>query len=80
MYPDLSFFFTRSSVKFLGIGEFRKNVETEILYIPDANHLNFGRRWRLLNSLKLREGITHEGDSLERAGASHAQDVARDIV
>jgi hypothetical protein len=29
----------------------------------------------LLNSLKLREGITHEGDSLERAGASHAQEM-----
>lgn len=36
---------------------------------------NFCRRWRLLNSLKLREGITHEGDSLERAGASHAQEM-----
>eukprot|EP00435_Cladocopium_sp_Y103_P017354 s93_g4.t1 len=35
----------------------------------------FDRRWRLLNSLKLREGITHEGDSLERAGASHAQEI-----
>lgn len=32
------------------------------------------RRWRLFRALQLREGITHESDSLERAGASHAQE------
>lgn len=35
----------------------------------------FDRRWRLFRALQLREGITHESDSLERAGASHAQEI-----
>lgn len=35
----------------------------------------FDRRWRLLKSVMLREGVAHETDALERAGASMAQEI-----
>ena len=31
----------------------------------------------MLSSLKIRQGIAHETDSLERAGAARAQDIAQ---
>ncbi|CAE7265278.1 unnamed protein product [Symbiodinium pilosum] len=35
----------------------------------------FDRRWRMLSSLKIRQGIAHETDSLDRAGAMRAQEI-----
>ncbi|CAE6963500.1 unnamed protein product [Symbiodinium natans] len=35
----------------------------------------FDRRWRMLSSLKIRQGIAHDTDSLDRAGASRAQEI-----
>jgi len=39
-------------------------------------HLSFfDRRWRMLNWLSLREGLAHDTDALERAGAGRAEEI-----
>ena len=38
--------------------------------------LVYRRRWRMLSSLKIRQGIAHDTDALDRAGAVRAEDTA----
>ncbi|CAJ1451869.1 unnamed protein product, partial [Effrenium voratum] len=54
--------------------EMRQEITTYFYSLWEKLYF-FDRRWRMLKALTLREGITHESDSLERSGASAAQDI-----
>ncbi|CAE7489512.1 unnamed protein product [Symbiodinium microadriaticum] len=50
--------------------------EIQQYFLQLWEHMSFfDRRWRMLSSLKIRQGIAHDTDALDRAGAVRAEEI-----